>query len=167
MHKALLRKGMYEFMIAEITHRPKTNVGDDSAIAAARPLTEGDKKHTNFFERKREGNRLAHIRRNFGSDENVRTNSKSASATPAKGAGLRAASALKIWTRNSVILPHLLGKTHSLKIYNGKKFVSVEEQLGPAVAQIVGRKIGEFSVTRKISKRTNVRDKKNTRGGRA
>ena len=61
-----------------------------------------------------------------------------------------------------MILPHLIGKT--LKIYNGKKFVSVEEQLGPAVAQVVGRKIGEFSVTRKISKRTNVRDKKNTRG---
>jgi ribosomal protein S19 len=55
-----------------------------------------------------------------------------------------------------VVLPPLLASGKTLKIYNGKKFVSV--QLGPTAAQVGehamhGCKIGEFSVTRKISKR--------------
>ena len=44
-------------------------------------------------------------------------------------------------SRNSVILPYLVGKT--LKVYNGKKYVSFK-----VVEDMVGLKIGEFVLTR-------------------
>jgi len=50
---------------------------------------------------------------------------------------------LRIWTRNSVILPECVGL--SFEVYNGKVFypVLIKEEM-------VGYKFGEFSHTRKV-----------------
>ena len=48
----------------------------------------------------------------------------------------------KIWSRRSVILPPILGK--SLLIHNGKTFISLK-----VTEDMVGHKFGEFAMTRK------------------
>jgi small subunit ribosomal protein S19 len=47
----------------------------------------------------------------------------------------------KTQSRNSLILPYLIGKT--LKVYNGKKYVSFK-----VTEEMVGFKLGEFVLTR-------------------
>ena len=49
--------------------------------------------------------------------------------------------AIKTWSRRSVIVPEFLGMTFS--IYNGKMFVPVF-----ITENMVGHKLGEFSLTR-------------------
>jgi len=49
--------------------------------------------------------------------------------------------AIKTRSRNSIILPYLIGKT--VKVYNGKKYISFK-----IVEDMVGLKIGEFVLTR-------------------
>lgn len=50
---------------------------------------------------------------------------------------------IKIWARNSTILPNFVGLT--LKIHNGRGFTNVK------ISQdMVGHKFGEFSFTRQI-----------------
>lgn len=53
-------------------------------------------------------------------------------------------SLIKTWARNSVILPHFVGLRFS--VYNGKIFNSLF-----VTERMVGRKIGEFVLTRKFS----------------
>ena len=50
---------------------------------------------------------------------------------------------IKTWSRNSTILPSMIGYT--LEVYNGKKHMRVF-----VTDQIVGHKLGEFSFTRKF-----------------
>jgi len=49
--------------------------------------------------------------------------------------------AISTRSRNSVILPYLIGRT--LKVYNGKKYISFK-----IVEDMVGLKLGEFVLTR-------------------
>ncbi|SRR6266511_3125174 len=53
--------------------------------------------------------------------------------------------AIKVWCRNSVIFPELIGYT--LLIHNGKKFLSRS-----ITQDMVGYKIGEFAPTRQSGK---------------
>jgi small subunit ribosomal protein S19 len=48
---------------------------------------------------------------------------------------------LKTWSRASTILPSFVG--HTFSVHNGKKFISVYVK-----SEMVGHKLGEFSVTR-------------------
>lgn len=58
-----------------------------------------------------------------------------------KSSGAFSKKPIETRSRNSVILPYLVGKT--LKVYNGKKYVSFK-----VVEDMVGLKIGEFVLTR-------------------
>jgi small subunit ribosomal protein S19 len=51
--------------------------------------------------------------------------------------------------RTIVIVPKLLGKT--IGVYNGKEFVKVI-----IVEEMLGHRLGEFSMTRKIAKHTSI-----------
>ena len=48
---------------------------------------------------------------------------------------------LKTWSRNSTILPDMVG--HTVAVYNGKKFIPVF-----LTENMIGHKLGEFSPTR-------------------
>ena len=52
---------------------------------------------------------------------------------------------IKTWSRRSTIYPDFVGCT--LLVYNGKGFMSVV-----IVENMVGRKLGEFALTRKLPK---------------
>jgi len=60
---------------------------------------------------------------------------------------------IKIWSRQSTILPHLIGKT--VHIHNGIRFMPVR-----IVQEMVGHKFGEFSLTRKKNQRQGSGNKK-------
>ena len=51
----------------------------------------------------------------------------------------------KVWSRGSTILPNLVGKT--ISVHNGKKFILVV-----VTENMVGHKLGEFSITRTYRK---------------
>jgi len=51
----------------------------------------------------------------------------------------------KTWSRNSIILPHLIGKR--LQVYNGKQFILLN-----ITEEMVGYRLGEFVATRKPNK---------------
>jgi len=48
---------------------------------------------------------------------------------------------LKTWSRRSTIIPEMVG--HTLAVHNGKKFIPVY-----ITENMVGHKLGEFSITR-------------------
>ena len=48
---------------------------------------------------------------------------------------------IKTWSRRSTITPDMIG--HTLAVYNGKKFIPVY-----VTENMVGHKLGEFSLTR-------------------
>ena len=52
---------------------------------------------------------------------------------------------IKTWSRRSTIYPEFVG--HEFRVYNGKNFVPVS-----VVDDMVGRKLGEFAMTRKLPK---------------
>ena len=52
---------------------------------------------------------------------------------------------IKTWMRNSTIYPDYVGCT--FLVYNGKGFMPV-----PVTENMVGRKLGEFALTRKLPK---------------
>ena len=56
---------------------------------------------------------------------------------------------IKTHDRTIVIVPKLLGKT--IGVYNGKEFVKVV-----IVEEMLGHRLGEFSMTRKIAKHTSI-----------
>lgn len=60
---------------------------------------------------------------------------------------------IKIWSRQSIILPHLIGKT--VYIHNGIRFMPVR-----IIQEMVGHKYGEFSLTRKKNQRQELGSKK-------
>ena len=52
---------------------------------------------------------------------------------------------IKTWSRRSTIVPEFIGKT--IGVHNGKKFIPVF-----ITENMVGQKLGEFSLTRTFSK---------------
>ncbi|MCK4907591.1 MAG: 30S ribosomal protein S19 [Spirochaetes bacterium] len=48
---------------------------------------------------------------------------------------------MKTWSRSSTIIPEMVG--HTINVYNGKIFIPVY-----VTEQLVGHKLGEFSLTR-------------------
>lgn len=56
---------------------------------------------------------------------------------------------IKTHDRSLVIVPRMVGKT--IGVYNGKEFVRVI-----IVEEMLGHRLGEFSMTRKIAKHTSV-----------
>ena len=56
---------------------------------------------------------------------------------------------IKTHNRSLVVVPQLIGKT--LGVYNGKEFVKVV-----ITEEMLGHRLGEFSLTRKIAKHTKV-----------
>lgn len=60
---------------------------------------------------------------------------------------------INIWDRSCVIIPPFIGKTFG--VYNGKKHIPVY-----VTENMVGHKLGEFSITRKFIAHKNL-DKKN------
>jgi small subunit ribosomal protein S19 len=56
----------------------------------------------------------------------------------------RSSKAIKTWSRRSVIVPDFIGCT--FMVHNGKKFIPVY-----VTDQMIGHKLGEFSVTRNYS----------------
>ena len=59
---------------------------------------------------------------------------------------------LKTWSRRSTIAPEFVG--HTLAVHNGKKFIPVF-----ITEQMVGHKLGEFSLTRTFHGHTGERKK--------
>jgi small subunit ribosomal protein S19 len=57
--------------------------------------------------------------------------------------------AIKTHDRTIVVVPKLVGKT--IGVYNGKEFVKVV-----VVEEMLGHRLGEFSMTRKIAKHTSI-----------
>jgi len=49
--------------------------------------------------------------------------------------------AIKTWSRNSMIVPEMIG--HTFEVHNGRKFISVFVS-----ENMVGHRLGEFSPTR-------------------
>jgi small subunit ribosomal protein S19 len=60
---------------------------------------------------------------------------------------------IKTWARRSTISPEMVG--HTLAVHNGKQFIPVYIS-----ENMVGHKIGEFSVTRTYRGHTSKTDKK-------
>ena len=54
----------------------------------------------------------------------------------------------KTWSRRSTIIPDMVG--HTLAVHNGKKFIPVY-----VTENMVGHKLGEFSITRTFRGHTN------------
>lgn len=54
--------------------------------------------------------------------------------------------------RTLVVVPKMLGKT--IHVYNGKEFLKVE-----IVDEMLGHRLGEFALTRKIAKHTSLKKK--------
>ena len=54
-------------------------------------------------------------------------------------------SVVKTWSRSSTIVPEMVGFTFG--VHNGREFISVF-----ATEEMVGHKLGEFSLTRKFSR---------------
>jgi len=52
---------------------------------------------------------------------------------------------IKTWSRNSSIVPEMIG--HTFGVHNGKEHISVR-----VVEEMVGHKLGEFAPTRKFVK---------------
>ena len=73
--------------------------------------------------------------------------------SPTTVGGNKLKNPIKIWSRQSTILPHLIGKT--VHIHNGIRFMPVR-----IVQEMVGHKFGEFSLTRKKSQRQGSGNKK-------
>jgi small subunit ribosomal protein S19 len=59
----------------------------------------------------------------------------------------------KTHDRSLVVVPRLVGKR--IGVYNGKEFVKVD-----IVSEMLGHRLGEFSMTRKIAKHTSLGKKK-------
>lgn len=57
---------------------------------------------------------------------------------------------IKIWSRQSIILPHLIGKI--VHIHNGQRFMPIR-----IIQEMVGHKFGEFSLTRKKNQRQGIK----------
>jgi len=56
---------------------------------------------------------------------------------------------MKTHNRAIVIVPRMLGRT--IGVYNGKEFIKVD-----IVEEMLGHRLGEFSMTRKIAKHTSI-----------
>ena len=61
--------------------------------------------------------------------------------------------AIKTHDRTLVIVPKMVGKT--IGVYNGKEFIKVV-----VVEEMLGHRLGEFAMTRRIAKHTNLGKKK-------
>ena len=57
--------------------------------------------------------------------------------------------AIKTHDRTMIIVPKMVGK--SIGVYNGKEFIKVV-----VVEEMLGHRLGEFSMTRKIAKHTSI-----------
>ena len=60
---------------------------------------------------------------------------------------------IKTWSRRSTILPAFIG--HTFAVHNGKEFIPVY-----VTEDMVGLKLGEFSLTRKFGGHGDNKDKK-------
>jgi len=58
--------------------------------------------------------------------------------------------AIRTHDRTMIVVPALVGK--SIGVYNGKEFIKVD-----VVAEMLGHRLGEFSMTRKIAKHTTIK----------
>jgi small subunit ribosomal protein S19 len=67
---------------------------------------------------------------------------------------------IKTWSRRSTVLPDFVGLTFA--VHNGKKFIPVY-----VTENMVGHKLGEFSVTRTFHGHTPADKKASTEGGAA
>lgn len=67
---------------------------------------------------------------------------------------------IKTWSRRSTITPEMI--SHTLAVYNGKKFVPVF-----ITENMVGHKLGEFSPTRLFKGHGAVKTDKTAEAGRA
>ena len=59
---------------------------------------------------------------------------------------------VKTWSRRSTIYPDFIG--HTIAVHNGKEFIPVY-----ITEDMVGHKLGEFSLTRKFSGHSGNKDK--------
>jgi small subunit ribosomal protein S19 len=59
---------------------------------------------------------------------------------------------IKTWSRRSTVLPEMVG--HTIAVHNGKKFIPVY-----VTENMVGHKLGEFSLTRTFKGHTSKTDK--------
>ncbi len=62
---------------------------------------------------------------------------------------------IKTHCRDMIVLPEMVGLT--ISIYNGKEFIPVK-----IVEEMIGHRLGEFSMTRKIAQHSGVATKKKT-----
>jgi small subunit ribosomal protein S19 len=62
-----------------------------------------------------------------------------------KALGPGSKTAIKTWSRNSVITPEMVG--YVFAVHNGKTFIEVA-----ATEEMVGHRLGEFSPTRKFTR---------------
>ncbi|AFP84199.1 ribosomal protein S19 [Candidatus Carsonella ruddii HT isolate Thao2000] len=62
----------------------------------------------------------------------------------------------KTWSRNSTIIPDMIDK--SISVYNGKKFIKIYIN-----EDMIGHKLGEFSITRNFKTHTKKNKKKNAK----
>lgn len=60
---------------------------------------------------------------------------------------------IKTWSRRSTITPEMVG--HTMAVHNGKKFIPVY-----VTENMVGHKLGEFSLTRTFKGHSGTKDKK-------
>ncbi|HOP65552.1 MAG TPA: 30S ribosomal protein S19 [Bacilli bacterium] len=60
---------------------------------------------------------------------------------------------IKTWSRRSTIYPDFVG--HTIAVHNGKEFIPVY-----ITEDMVGHKLGEFSLTRKFTGHAGSKDKK-------
>jgi small subunit ribosomal protein S19 len=59
---------------------------------------------------------------------------------------------IKTWSRRSTVVPEMVG--HTIAVHNGKKFIPVY-----VTENMVGHKLGEFSLTRTFKGHTSKTDK--------
>ncbi len=65
---------------------------------------------------------------------------------------------IKTWKRASMIVPDMIG--HTIAVHNGRKFVPVY-----VTEQMIGHRLGEFSMTRFFRAHSGVAKKGGTEGG--
>ncbi len=68
-----------------------------------------------------------------------------------KQADSRRKEAIKTWARSCTIVPEFVG--HTFKVHNGKNFIEVF-----VTEDMVGHKLGEFSITRTFKGHTNKKE---------
>ena len=81
---------------------------------------------------------------------------KKALAVSAEGGGRNRNKVIKTWSRRSTIIPEFVGLTFA--VHNGKKFIPVY-----ITDQMIGHKLGEFSLTRTFKGHSGSKKKEDTK----